>query len=658
MKRLLIHLAEIFLRVKRIFFLPLIFVGSSFGQPTQLQVIEDSVIGWQNKRSSAIIPKAHNYLGRTFTVKQQEKMNTVTDWMQQSYIPVAGIGTFQNIIYASRDSYAPHAYGVDFRVWNVSFSPQYLDANGHFKPVSEEYTRFGVSANIITGSFPVFFMNSADRYLFVWQPDGYRSPEISELRIKNRDPKIHPNVYKYLTRINDVHTVYLVPGNKLPIVEVTTGEYLQFAEESLEGEWLREKERIDNQWPGDEGRNVKSRDGAYAIVQKSIEGYRINIRRLKDKYKNTLQEPAVINHMQPTLSDFHGADDPFTFNQAARELKNYYPVYKIEPAVMEKCKSDQPQWIAVSFPYETKEDGNQLYELYRALTEHFNYDYAYDYFFNPEKIKGKAYQPLNEELLKSTLANYGKKGFMQKKDGTNSLPPNTWFTDDFRANSDGSKPAGWYFSTFGKLSEVVTVKGKPGKWVQLGYNNPLSAPAMKKPLPENFTLEYDVVTSDFNSRTGGSAVLYLSSYPLRSDGNEDINGNGTTVSVNIMSGNEADYNNNNYSGTAKIEIHSKPSVNKDNYEEGIFSTYPLPEFTNKKNRVHITLKLIGGELTLFVNNKQVAVSSGFKMTYGKPCVSCNIPAGTKLNTVYWKNTTNDSDNVKVYISNVVVKASL
>ena len=654
MKRLFSVLPHKIAACNFFFLFLLIQIDNCFAQPSHQQIIEDSIIGWQSMRSKTVQLKPHNYLGRTFTVKQQENMNTVTDWVQQTYTPVGGIGTFKNIIYASKDSYAPHAYGVDLRVWNVSFSPQYLDANGHFKPVDEEYTRFGVTANVIPGSFPLFFMNKPDRYLFVWQPDGYRSTEQLEARSKNIDPRIHPNVYKYLTRINALHTVFLVPGNKLPIVEVTKGEYLQLAEESLETELLNEKERIDNQWPGDDSRNKKSRDDAFSYVQKRVEGYRTNIVRLQEKYRNTMNEQAVINHMQPTMADFHGADDPFTFNQAARELKNYYPVYKIEPAVMEKCKSDQPQWISVSFPYETKEDGNQLYELYRTLTEHFNYDYAFDYFFNPEKVKGKAYKPLNEELLKSTLEGYRKKTQPQRRDEAVALPAGVYFMDDFRSNADGSKPAGWFFSTLGKFSEVLTVKGKPGKWVRLGYNNPLSAPAMKKPLPENFTLEYDVVTDDFTSRTGGSVVLYFSSLPLRSDGREDINGNGTTISVNIISGNVADYNNNNYSGTARVEIHTSPAVNRENNVEGILSTYALTEFTNKKNRVHLTLKINEGELKLLVNNKQVAVSSGFKMTYGKPCVSCNINAGTAFNTVYWKNTTNDADNVGVYISNVKI----
>ena len=85
------------------------------------------------------------------------------------------------------------------------------------------------------------------------------------------------------------------------------------------------------------------------------------------------------------------------------------------------------------------------------------------------------------------------------------------------------KPAGWYFSTSGKHSMVTTVKNKPGKWVQLGYNNPVSSNFMKNPLPENFTLEYDLVTDgEFSSRSGGAASLILTTRHSNTNGSENV----------------------------------------------------------------------------------------------------------------------------------------
>ena len=639
--------------IKRFILTAMLLINSIFlfAQVTREQRIEDSLIGWQKILTSADKPKIYEARGRTFSIKQQENMHKIIEWMQKSYTPVAGTGTYQTRLYSNENDYNPHQYGVDFRVWNVSYSPDYLDAKGHFKPVSEEYNRFDVSVNMIPGSYPISFINTQEQFLFTWPADGFVTRDDSK-EDEKIDPRINPNVYKFITRINEKQTVFLAPGNKLPVDEVTIGEYLQLAEKAFDSELQKEKERINNQW-----QDQKTRDKVLQIYMDNSDArFRNTVKQLRVKYQDNLQDQAVLRDMQPRAHDFYGDVDPFKIDAMAQKLKHYYPVYKLEPGVIEKCFSDQPQWIAISFPHKTKEDGNQEYEMYRSVTENFNYEYAWNYFFDPEKVKGKPYKPANEEQMNARLHGYRGKSSGQKPAATSqvSLPENVYFMDNFSGNPDGSKPAGWYFSSTGKHSKVKEIKDIPGKWVQLGYNNAFSSTSMKKPLPESFTLEYDIATDDFSTRTGGSAVLYLSSFPLRTDGMEDINGDGTTIEVTITSGYAGDFDNINYSGAAKIDIHSKPSVNKDNFSEGIFYTYALREFTNEKNKVHVAVSLKSGELKLLINGKEVAVSSDFKMTYGTPCISCSLPAGTKFKTVYWKNTTTDAENVNVYFSNVKI----
>lgn len=617
----------------------------SFGQNNQEQHIQDSVIGWW-KKLSIPIPKPPVY-GQTLTIKQQELLVNFIKWMQKSYTPVGGIGTYQLRSYKSKGgSFTPAAYGVNFRVWNVSFKPTWLEANGDFKPISEEYTPFDINANVIPGSYAIPFINTPNQFLFTWPPNGYsvKNNPVQEMSLSNNS-----NTNKFITRVNELSTVYLAPGNQLPFVPVSKGELLQLAEASVDRALEDERETVKNKFPG----NIKGQQDAFEYRKKNIEKYRVNIQQLREKHKNSLNEPAVLRTMQPTIYSFEMSPDPFVISQHEETSKQYFPVYKIAPAVLEKCKTDQPQWIAVSFPYETKEEGNQLYEMYRSLTDHFNYDYVYNYFFDPEKVKGKPYKPANEEQLNARLNGYRKKSNTQDKTLIKPLPSNVYFMDDFTGNVEGSKPAGWFFSTSGKHSMVTTLNNNPGKWVQLGYNNPISPTGIKKPLPENFTLEYDIATDgEFSSGTGGAASLILNTRPSNTDGSENIYNNGSRVNINIASGNEADYQNNNYRGSIKIEIHSAPSVNKQNYSEGIFYTYPLREFTNKKTKVHVAVKVKDAILTVFINNKQVAVSTDFKMTYGGACISCGLPEGTGFNAVFWKNTTSDAQNVKVYISNV------
>jgi hypothetical protein len=177
---------------------------------------------------------------------------------------------------------------------------------------------------------------------------------------------------------------------------------------------------------------------------------------------------------------------------------------------------------------------------------------------------------------------------------------------------------------------------------------------LKKPLPENFLLEYDLATdSDFSSRTSGAARLVLNTRKQTTDGTEVLGGDGTRLSIEIASGNEADYGNNNYRGMLTVKITSTPSANKQNGLDGISYEYPLREFTNKKTSIHVTIKVKAGIVTILINDKQVAVSTNFKMGYGDKCVTCGVGTA-KFNFIDWENTTNDADNVKVYISNIKI----
>jgi len=406
----------------------------SFAQSNREQRIQDSVIGWWKKLS---IPKPKPPTnGQSLTIKQQELLATFIAWMQKSYTPIGGIGTYQLKSYKSKEeSFTPAAYGVDFRVWNVSFEPAWLEPNGDFKPVSEEYTRYDMTANAIPGSYAIPFINTATQFLFTWPPDGYNTNGdlVRETSLSKND-----NTNKFITRVNELNTVFIAPENKLPFVPVSRGELLRLAEASVDREIQKRKTAIEGQFPS----NVKAQTQAFEFVKKEMEKYRLSIQALKEKYKNSLSEHAIINNMQVTINTFDGDVDPFIIKPNDLTHKNYFPVYKIEPAVLEKCKTDQPQWIALSFPYRTKEDGNQQYELYRSLTEHFNFAYVQDYFFGPVSMRTVTYRPQNEELLNKTLNSYRNKNNLQKRPTENALPANVYFVENFSGNGDGSKPLG------------------------------------------------------------------------------------------------------------------------------------------------------------------------------------------------------------------------
>lgn len=628
--------------LKQLPVITLLFISSlAHSQLTPEQRIQDSVIGWWDNLQYDRKLAANNDADRKVKI---ENLDRIVDWMKKSYTPVAGLGTYTRFINTN-------SYGVQFAVWNVSFDKQWLDKKGHFRPIPEELTKFGVQVNGITGSYPISYINSPGVYLFTWQPDGYGTHDESSKRYSRLDPRIHPNAYKFITHINEAVTVYLAPDNNLPFTPVTRGELLSLAEEAMERQLEKEKKDVETKWPG----NLKAQQDAMVYRKATIEKYRTNIGQLRLRYKNSLDEPAVIRDMQPTMYSFQTDPDLFNISAQDRQLKTFYPVYKLTPDVLAKCRTSQPQWIAIWAPYKTNEDGNQLIEMYKAVTENFNFEYVYNYFFNPGKNKNTPYLPSNPEQLKARLDHYRKKS--QQSQPVSQLPmaSSIYFSDDFSSGTDGSKPAGWYFSTYGKHSIITTLKGKPGKWVKLGYNNALSPVYLKKPLPENFTLEFDLATDAFSSRTGGAVQLHLSSYPLNEDGSENMGKPGNSIDLTIISGNEADYNNNNYMGEIAIAFHSKPALYVDNFNEGLSYKKDLRAFTNKKDLIHLKFVFKDGQPAFFINENKIAGFSDLKMSYGKPCDNCKIPAGTRYNTLQFRNSTNDADNTGIYLGNVKIQ---
>lgn len=611
-------------------------VVTASAQLTPEERIQDSVIGWWgNNRYDQLKPQTD-----PVAKKKEANLNKMVEWMKKSYIPVGGLGTTGRYI-------SKYSYGVNGLVWNVSHDKMWTDAKGNFRPIPEENTKFYMVANIIYGASDSKFLSSTDEWYLTVEPDGYGSSN-DDVKFRNGfDPRIHPNAYKYLTWINDMHTVYLAPGNKLPMVPVTRGELLDRAEASINDRFLADKRKEkEAYWPG----NTKAIEDAMQYEQTTADKYRANIRMLRERYKNALQEPAYVSDQQLTLYSFQTDPDIFSVKELERKLKHYYPVYKIDKATIQKLQGDQPLWVAVSFPYETKERGNQLYEMYTALSQNINYDYIYNYFFDPEKIKGIAYTPANEAQLNARLDAYRKKNNanINAVADTKGWAANTHFQDNFENNELNSEPKNWFFSKFDEHDAVVELKNQPGKWLRLGYNNNTSPSLLKKPLPKNFTAEFDLVTEDFSGRYGGGVEFYLSTNPPTDNGGEKSSSPNARITIRLQAGNSNDLNNNNYSGEAKIELKKAPEVNEQNFLSGATFKKEFREFNDKTNKVHVGLTVKEGVFQLFINGKRYAAASDFKLGYGGNCVDCNISPTLNINRITFKSI---ESGTHAYISN-------
>lgn len=105
--------------------------------------------------------------------------------------------------------------------------------------------------------------------------------------------------------------------------------------------------------------------------------------------------------------------------------------------------------------------------------------------------------------------------------------------EDFSQDAVGDFPAKW--NTNGS-AEVVTIEGKPGKWLMLQKTDNASfIPDFVRDLPDNFTLEYDFVYSGMDKNYAYSQRLYTTFHETKKSDDHITNeaaGRGAVIELN------------------------------------------------------------------------------------------------------------------------------
>lgn len=623
-------------------------------QPTIQQRIEDSVIGWKTKYNFK--DKQYKTIkvdGQSFSPYQQAIRDSFICWMQKTYQPIAGWGDIFNKDFTTRQNKGPvpQGIGIDAMVYGL------MNKNGKYQMISnEDHNDMAIYTNKLFGINPVLLFNSSEGFFFTMPRQNYSSTFTdNEVIAATKAYGLHEGdrFSKYMVYFPSTWvTVVLTPGNQLPIVQLTKGEVLEQCEKGLLREMqtrVAEAKHMSSNNPSYYAREIKDwEEKHYPQALK-------NLSLLKEKYKDRLNEPAVLFAWSgPSFTDFLNASDsnPTTlFVEDWYQQKPGFPVYRYTKEAIEASKKDKPLWVAITWQAQKPNSLVKGYELHRAMQRYFNYDYVYDYFFNPEKVKGKSYTPDNAGEQKSRLQQ------LQKNNTggvTKDLPAGVFFTEDFSANADGSRPTRWNDSRSRTPAEVTTIKDQQGKWVRLGHMNELTA-TLNKALPENFSLDFDVVTDAFDARTGGAVKLQLSSYPVNAEGRVVAGSKGSSISWLLEAGNEADYSNNNYRGRSMPVIGSTIPGFEGDYNLPV----ELRVFTNKKSRLHATMVVKNGQAQFFINGKLIAASGNFKKDYCNDCVCKGIPPSTFFRNLSFTNTTQSwrpdgKQDVNVYISNIKI----
>lgn len=575
-----------------------------------MKELREKVISWDKimPPKGNAIGSSRTIQGHTYTPYQLGLIDTFITWIKGSYIPIGGLPQAERLALPDRidhPPYLPLGTGVAMWMWDPCY-----DATGKkiIKAQPASASIISILTNHIPGMDEASWYNTPTQFYFTMyydrkgklvneEDEQLQIPVVNELKSKVGDYLI------YFT--GNLIQVILIPGNELPIVQITKDEVLNKGEEA-----------------------VKRAFAAKSISQNILDDVLANIVELREKYKNNLPEPAFINKSQLGIYAFSQGMDIFKKGNSHRYM---FPVYKIDSALYAQSKKDMPGFVTISWPLATEKSSTADWEIYKAMTKNFNFDYVYNYFFNPDKVKDIKYQPLNPVSQQAAIERVEKK--QSSSSQTKILPAGVHFMEDFSTTADRTMPAGWTSSQSNRGFNIVALKDEQGKWLELDRLADLIPSSLKFPLPENFSLEYDVATSDFSGRTGGAIDFHLADKK-----------NGTSITFNLTPGDAQAFSS--YASTAQLEFQLPREIKYyANYASITFN-----DFSNQNRKAHITIKKTGRKFLIFINDQQMPFVDKYKNDNSKEYL---LPEGTVFNSIFWKDKSQDAD-VKSYISNIKI----
>ena len=633
--------------MKSIILLTFIFLISisTNAQRTKDERLEDSIFAWQPLK--ALNPGG--YPGAISTGKQ--KLPTVFfDWIKKSHKLVGAVSIpFAVAEPNKKDELMPQGVGI----FAATYRAMWNNAGNAVTKMPHTEMAVQIATNVIFGqeiiamlatpAKPVFILRSADENEAFKRNDNFKKL-IKEYNFSN-----HPQISKYKywyfgcegTACLPNVVVYLAPDNKLPIRQLTRGEVLDLTEAALapEAEKLRKKIIAENSY-----RKDAQEKWLKHFEEETRPKWKSNLDKLRRQYANSLQTPAAIKNPNGiNITHIFNGDDIFEDNNSTM-----LGIYIYEDGVMEKSKGDKPLWLAISW-VPASENNSLVYhkELHRSMVEQFNFDYAYNYFFNPSENKGESYMIRNPQAQKSTLPKATKAQPVKAK--SNTAKSGAFLEDDFSGNAVGDKPKGWYQNSSGNQMLVVQSDGLSGNWVQL-ENNRFMPFNLSSPLPMNFKMEFDVACENFSGGTGAELYLNIGNSELTPNGDFRNAANPVSIQFRIRPGNSKFTVNPAGTISLKTEYKGMPSAVR-------YANNPMKlanhEFSNTTTKARIIIVKKGNMITGFINN--TPLENIAKDKYGNVIAGFNeLPPDTRFTTFYFQKS--DGADRKIFISNIKIEA--
>lgn len=601
--------------LKTIFLAVLVYLGPV--AQAQRYPYSGEYLGWIRMVDPNAAEKPYTVDHRKYSVRQMEISRMIVGWLQQSYTPKGAIGQAFKLVNDkigtnnTNTTSAPQCYGattktfIELRKNNENKWMPYTNTNWFMQVAVNGW--IGNTVNLISTPEKYYFYIPGD------EDTQAHQEELENLLGFSSHPALKPYIHWFQPKTPQTtlqYVVLLCKNNQKPYVQITKGEYLDELGKAIDKDarenytWIKEEKAKNSKYDASNTENqLKKRKEAFIL--------------LREKYKNRLQEPAKISGFPSLNIENESGFDVF-------ENPNYpavYPIYKFNPDLLKQTSSDVPQWIVISWDAEgvaTQEEAGV--HLHRSMLENIDYNYIYNYFFEPAKIKGTAYKPRRSPNFEEKTLALEKSATASKAAADGSIV----LFEDFSATPEGKAPLGWRSSYNASVQRALVKKmeGSNDHWVELKGQN-LYSESNGRALPENFKASFDVAVKK-GFKWGTPA---LECYLAGSKKSDEVYGHYITVQVK-PGFDERD-------GWATVNVKSP--------ERSFFPPeVAVPGFSNNKtlNKTTVRIEKSGERIQVFVGSTKVFDEAKA------------FPKGLTLDQVFFKEIHQGWDVEEFYITNI------
>jgi len=593
---------------------------------------KDLYLGWKKIYHFGSAVKGQQVDNKFYTPVQISYSDSIANWMQASYTPKGGLGDVKIKVldkiglYNTYNKALPQSYGA------VAYTYLYLkkDAKANWTNETTHALLWIVMANEVP-DYLIHDITTENQYYFTipgMDEELIKKSGTNEFQYKKLyDLSAHKLIGKYINMVipdfggyQRLNVIILCKDNKFPFQQLNVGEVLNVIEKTLPIKLEEEKKKIAERTQG----NQKDYDFYFNSEKEKHDKVKVTLAKLKDKYKNRLNDLAYIDGGSFGIIDLANDKDIFAGYKVEENgtIKKTYPIYKVNPEIQALCKTDKPQWIYISWMGSILQDP-VFQHMHESIINNFDFDYVYNFFFNPEKVKGVKYKPLRSPAFEEGT----KVQELSEKSKTIAKNDKVIFFEDFSNTSVGKTPVNWNSNNNGSALKAVVEnpKNNSENWVKIQGNN-LAVKSMN-PFPADFVLTYDVAIPKGFEWGGKRLSLKL--------GKEK-----KSFLVEIRPGYDSS---NGYLYVNAGDFGSEILNTKAN---SFGNDFPAVGFSNNKvfNQVNIKVQKTGKELELFVDNQSVVK---YEEAFNSSIFT--------LDAMEFSQISSDTDNQKYYISNIKIE---